>query len=118
MINLNKIPWCRVKHPIADWGDEGNGCFFVKCPSTNADLKVIASSGGDWDHVSVSARNRCPNWTEMDYIKRLFFKPDECAVQYHVPISDHINCHPYCLHLWRWQKGEFSMPPKEMVGPT
>lgn len=116
MKNLSSIPLKRVQHPFAGWGDEGNGCFIFQHPATNAELKVIASSGEGWDHVSVSANNRCPNWIEMDYIKRLFFKPDECAIQYHVPEVEHINCHPFCLHLWRPQEGEIPMPPKEMVG--
>src|SRR4030042_4807672 len=109
MKNLNSIPWKRVEHPLAGWGDEGNGCFFVKCPATNADLKIIASNQEGWDHVSVSARNRCPNWTEMAYVKPLFFKSEECAIQYHVPEIDHINCHPYCLHLWRPQNESIPM---------
>lgn len=116
MKDINSIPWQRVEHPFAGWGDEGNGCFIIKCPATNADLIIIASNGEGWDHVSVSSRNRCPNWTEMDYIKRMFFKPEECVIQYHVPEADHhINVHPYCLHLWRPQNEKIPTPPKDMV---
>lgn len=79
-------------------------------------LRIIASSSEGWDHVSVSLPDRCPTWEEMDYIKRLFFKPDECAIQYHVPVSDHISVHPYCLHLWRPHSVMIQMPPKWMVG--
>jgi len=64
-------------------------------------MRVMASAGMGWDHVSISRQNRCPNWPEMEHIKRLFFRDDETAMQLHVPPSDHISIHPYCLHLWR-----------------
>jgi hypothetical protein len=42
----------------------------------------------------------------MAFVKRLFFRDDETAMQLHVPASDHVNQHPYCLHLWRPQADE------------
>ena len=79
-------------------------------------LFVIASTGFGWDHVSVSTRTRCPTWGEMEYVKRMFFEDHETAMQLHVPPSDHVNCHPYCLHLWRPQEFEIPRPPPEFVG--
>jgi hypothetical protein len=99
-------------------GDDTCGAFLVPSPIDKAPMRVIASSEEGWDHVSVSRANRCPNWAEMEHVKRLFFKDDETAVQYHVPPSDHINCHPHCLHLWRSQTVEFPRPPAWMVGPV
>ena len=46
------------------------------------------------------------------------FWPDEAAMQLHVPASDHINCHPYCLHWWRPIGQEIPRPPSWMVGPS
>lgn len=80
------------------------------------DLLVIASWVEGWDHVSVSRRDRCPTWEEMERVKRAFFRDDETAMQLHVPPRDHINIHPYCLHLWRPHGAPIPMPPKEMVG--
>ena len=85
-------------------------------------LRVIASSGADqpaeyaFDHLSVSLSNRCPTWEEMDYIKRLFFKPEEVAYQLHMPPSDNISMHPYCLHIWRPVKEKIQLPPADTVG--
>jgi len=45
----------------------------------------------------------------------MFFEDDETCWQYHVPSSDHINIHPYVLHIWRKQDFEMPMPPVEMV---
>lgn len=75
---------------------KGNGCS----------LKVICSNGGGWDHVSVSLPGRCPTWSEMSFIKTLFFEGEETVMQLHPPESSYINNHPYCLHLWRPQSTE------------
>lgn len=77
---------------------------------------VIFSYGGGWDHVSVSFRNRCPTWEEMQEIKMMFFYPDEVCFQYHPAESKYVNIHPYCLHIWRPQKAEIPTPPSWMVG--
>lgn len=80
-------------------------------------LMIIVSWGMGWDHVSVSRRNRCPDWEEMCRVKRTFFEPEECVIQYHPPKSHYKNYHPYCLHLWKPQGVELPMPPSYMVAP-
>lgn len=89
---------------------------YLASSKKNAPAKVIASWGGGWDHVSVSFRNRCPTWEEMSEIKRLFFYPEETAWEYHPMESEYVNQHPYCLHIWRYQKPGMVMPPSWMVG--
>lgn len=98
-------------------GDATAGVFLVPSPIDGGPMRVIASAGDGWDHVSVSRRNRCPNWPEMEHVKRLFFRDEETAMQLHVPPADHVNCHPHCLHLWRPLAGEIPRPPSIMVGP-
>lgn len=78
-------------------------------------LRVIASVGGGWDHVSVSLASRTPTWAELEFVKRKLFKPDEVAVQFHVPEDDHINVHPNTLHLWRPHGKQIKLPPKVFV---
>lgn len=99
-------------------GDDTCGYFSVPSKIDRAPLRVIASCALGWDHVSVSRKNRCPNWPEMDQIKRLFFKPFEVAVQFHVAESEHINIHPHCLHLWRSWDQQYELPDPIMVGPN
>jgi hypothetical protein len=36
---------------------------------------------------------------EMTFVKRLFWSSEDCVVQFHPPTSDHINWHPYTLHM-------------------
>lgn len=92
--------------------DDG-GAF--KIPFEGRELHVIASNGMDWEHVSVSLNSRCPNWREMCHVKSLFWNDDEVVMQLHVPIKDHINLHPYCLHLWKPMKQDIPLPPNYMV---
>lgn len=104
----------RWKHPNYPSGNAGNGWFRVQI--AQAELFVMASNGGDWDHVSVSLPDRCPTWDEMDAIARLFFEDDETCMQLHVPPADHVSFHPFCLHLWRPRRGvKIPRPPKEMI---
>lgn len=98
-------------------GDSDFGAFILSSPLDERELRVIASAGEGWDHVSVSRVDRCPDWAEMSFIKSQFFKPTETAVQFHVPESDHVNNHPYCLHLWRPMRQQIPRPPAWMVGP-
>lgn len=120
MIDLRKLDRNRDRDPefmsyIIGATEETFGLFWFRSPIDKAPLKVLASIGGGWDHVSISRRNRPPNWTEMDYIKRTFFEPHEVAMQLHVPDSDHINLHPNVLHLWRPHDAEIPRPPAEYV---
>lgn len=96
-------------------GEDG-GAFRIKSPTDGATLTVIASFGGGWDHVSVSHPRRIPNWIEMSHIKRMFFDPDEVAMQLHPAEADYVNNHPRCLHLWRPQREEIPTPQAWMVG--
>ena len=107
----------QVEVMYGGFGDGKAGAFVLRSPIDQADLFIIASCGDGWEHVSVSRSNRCPNWIEMEFVKRTFFEPEEVAVEFHVPESKHINAHPHCLHLWRLIGAEFPMPPQWMVGP-
>ncbi len=94
---------------IAD--DGGSGWVTIK----GNVFYVIYSFGGGWDHVSVSTRTRCPTWAEMCAVKDLFFRPDECCVEYHPAEADYVNRHPYCLHIWKPQNEALPKPPRVFV---
>jgi hypothetical protein len=109
MIDLHKRNSDIKRIPNTE-GDHGCGAFWW------GELKILASTGGDWDHVSVSCKDRVPTWDEMQQVHRAFFKDDEVAMQLHLPPSDHINVHPFVLHLWRPRRGQkIPLPPKEFV---
>lgn len=94
------------------------GLFFAKGPDRKerTPLKIIASDGEGWEHVSVSLPNRCPTWAEMCFVKSLFWGDDDCVMQLHPPKSDWVNNHSYCLHLWRPISQDIPRPDSMLVG--
>ena len=96
-------------------GDDYGGLFQIPSCIDKAPMIVIASNDAGWDHVSVSRKNRCPNWAELDQVYRLFFRDGEHAMQLHLPADQHISVHPYTLHLWRPHDQSIPLPPKEFV---
>ncbi|KRN77475.1 DUF7694 domain-containing protein [Weissella minor] len=88
------------------------------------DWIVILSNGGNWEHVSISNKNRkrMPDWQTMQKLKQLIFKPDETAMQLHPadddyisPATDGIKNGVEVLHLWRPTKTTIPLQPKEFV---
>jgi hypothetical protein len=112
-LNRFRVTDAAVRKYYGSVGDSTTGVFHV--PLGSAKLMIVASSGDGWDHVSVSLRNRCPTWAEMDHVKRLFFKPEETAMQLHPPEAEHVNLHQYTLHLWAPQRTQIPRPPLEFV---
>jgi len=111
---LRAVEWELRAHGVV--GDKWGGCFIVNYEGV--ELRIIASSGGKWDHISVSTESRCPTWAELEFVRKLFAKPAETWMQLHVPESEHVNHHPYCLHLWRPHFREIPRPPAIFVGPA
>lgn len=80
----------------------------------SAGLIVISSVGNYdgrwWQHVSVSRRSRMPTYDDLALVKRLFVGEHAMALQVFPKASDHVNLHPYCLHLWSPVDGESPLP--------
>lgn len=93
-----------------------NGGFFLPTRPGAPPLKVIASDGDGWEHVSVSLPSRCPTWEEMCRVKSLFWDEEDAVMQLHPPRSTWVNNHQYCLHLWRPERATIPLPPSYMVG--
>jgi hypothetical protein len=102
----------------------GYGVFFLPMAAGKPPLRCIADDGvgvgalTGWEHVSVSLPNRCPTWAEMDRVKGLFWDDEDPVMQLHPPRSQWVNCHPYCLHLWRPIGVAIPLPPPMLVGPV
>jgi hypothetical protein len=96
-----------------DMGDRQNGYFVIP----KQGMVIVVSSGGGWDHISVSLKDRCPTWDELEQVKHRFWDVTDTVMQLHVPLADHKNCHPFCLHLWRPLNVEIPRPPSIFVAP-
>lgn len=105
----------RIVHPHYGPGDDYNGVFDVVLRHKQR-VRVIASDGLGWEHVSVSREDRCPTWDEMCQVKDLFWGDEDTVVQYHPPKSQYVNIHKNCLHLWRPTEAPMPVPMKVMVG--
>lgn len=98
---------------------ETGAVFLLETP-WGTELRVVASWGGGWDHVSVSTKRKhlCPTWREMEAVREVFFYDWEVVVQFSPPRDRRVNVHPGCLHMWRKQgAGEdwVPTPPEWMV---
>jgi hypothetical protein len=101
----------------SSWEDGFNGFFLV--PVNGEWLKVIASNGMGWEHVSVSKRdnpNRVPNHDHLCRIKQLFWGDDVWVTHFYPPKSEYVNNHAGCLHLWRPTHQTMPTPPSELTG--
>jgi hypothetical protein len=109
-----------VDGPLVSRPGDDFGKFFVRT-RLGVELCIIASSGSKdvpWEHVSVSTRAaRCPSWEEMCFVKDLFWEEEEVVMQLHPRKSQYVNCHPFCLHLWRPLLTTIPTPPPMTVGP-
>lgn len=110
-----RLEVARVQAPNYE-SPEGamHGAFFAR----QRDMFILSSGTIDpeWEHVSVSLKNRCPTWEEMCLVKDLFWGEDETVIQFHPKDAEHVNNHPYCLHLWKRTGEEHELPPALMVG--
>ncbi len=93
-----------------------DGAFIIP-NKLGPDLRVIASEGEGWEHVSVSLQNRAPNWSEMCQVKDLFWDAEDTVIQYHPPASVYVNFHKYCLHLWKPIGIGIPLPPTDLIAP-
>lgn len=93
-----------------------NGFFYLQGKSSRDDLKIIASDGGGWEHVSVSKKYVDPTWSEMCRIKDMFWGPEDVVIQYHPAHSSYVNNSKHCLHLFRPSFQVLPRPPAWMVG--
>ena len=93
------------------------GAFRLRT-NAGAELRIIMSPAFEeisWEHVSVSVKTRCPTWEEMVWVKSLFWADDEVVIQYHPALSEYVNEHPFCLHLWKPVNVILPTPPMRCV---
>lgn len=112
----------RTGRLASDESFGNNGAFLVPFRyAKKSGIFCIASDGAGWEHVSVSvdsSQRRCPTWSEMSWIKSIFWGQEDVVIQIHPRASEYINHHEYTLHLWRQVGINIPTPPKMLVGPS
>lgn len=116
----------RTPHPLGLPQKKGDpfGWFVIPSPiSPSRFLRVMVApiDETEWQHVSVSCiekrKPRTPVWSEMCFIKDMFWEPEEVVFQLHPKKSEYVNHAENCLHLWRYTKSELPTPEWWRVGP-
>jgi hypothetical protein len=106
---------------MASTAQNGNNGVFVVPPLRGGRwLYCIVSDGMGWDHVSVHVldgkKTHTPTWSEMCYVKEIFWDDEDVVMQLHPKRSEYVNNHPNVLHLWRPTSAEIPTPPRILVG--
>lgn len=53
-----------------------------------------------WHHVSISYHKMLPGYNELKWTRDNMFNPEDTVLQVFPRAANHVNIHPYCLHLW------------------
>jgi len=61
---------------------------------------TVELDGNAWLHVSMSYKTRLPNYKDICRVKDHFVGVNKMAYQLFPPKAEHVNFHPFCLHLW------------------
>lgn len=64
----------------------------------------------DWIHASVSRRDRAPDYEDLTALHAAVWGRDGWSYQVFAPAADHVNIHPYALHLWGLPDGRPLLP--------
>jgi hypothetical protein len=64
---------------------------------------------GYWLHASISTVDRMPTYDELVMLHKAVW-PNGYAYQCFVPPSEHVNIHPYALHIWGKLDGSPCLP--------
>lgn len=75
--------------------------------------RVIVSTadhdGAEWTHASISHPDVMPSYDELVLLHRAVFG-GRWAYQVFAPPSEHVNIHPFALHLWGRSDGAAVLP--------
>ncbi len=97
---------------IQRWGDG------YACGQQRGGLRVLIdceekADGSPWIHVSVSRKSWTPTHEDMALVKHDFVGDDRYAYSIWPPVSQYVNIHKHCLHLWaKWDSPDGRVLPE------
>lgn len=99
-----QIPLTGRKLPPG-WQERVSGVDGSAWYNSKRKLAVIGSisveaDGKPWLHLSLSHPKRMPTYDDLVYLKKHWAGEDRKCIMVMPPKSEHVNIHPFCLHLW------------------
>jgi hypothetical protein len=79
-------------------------------------VRVQRMDGHDWIHASIAHADELPSYDELVQLKQAVWGDVGFAYQVFAAAADHVNHHPYALHLWGRADGEPVLPRFGRVG--
>lgn len=64
----------------------------------------------DWVHASISFKETMPTYEDLVTLHKAVWKGKGWAYQVFAPDQDHVNIHPFALHLWGRLDGRPVLP--------
>lgn len=96
-LELSEFEWARIPCPMPG---------LLAYQHLLNGLRVIETEepetfdGRLWYHVSCSHQGHLPSYNELKQMKRCFVGDERTALQIFPPAAQHVNAHPFTLHLW------------------
>lgn len=81
---------------------DGDGSVLISCAPHPED-------GVEWVHASMTRRGRVPDYGDLCLLHRAVFGAEGWSYQVFAPTTEHVNIHPYALHLWGRLDGQPAM---------
>lgn len=93
------------KNPPQGWRLNQGGADGGMWDNNKKRLRVVASvsteqDGKRWLHMSMSHPKRIPTYDELVYMKRHWAGEQRKCIMVLPPSDEHVNFHPFCLHLF------------------
>lgn len=94
--------------PPAPYGPDG--WYFEHRDGSTLIVSYAESDGVAWIHASRTGPGRIPTYEEMIELHRAVWGDHGYSYQIQAPRDQHVNIHPYALHLWGRADGKPVLP--------
>ena len=96
-----------IKNTYILWHEKQDGYAFVnKAIGITVIITGEVHNNKKWLHVSFSRKSRMPDYNDISRIKKDFFGDNRKVIMIFPEKENHVNIHPYCLHLFHCIDGD------------
>lgn len=120
MMRIMRRAWPALLVSVPEeFGSDGIALFLFDSGRAFAGSVIVSQAlhdGADWIHLSAAWHDSMPSYEDLAVLKDAVFGPDREAYQVFARASEHVNIHPYALHLWGRADGTPALPPFGQYG--